>query len=83
MEPTIKEGSEVLASSFPYIFFNPKKGDIVVFKKNNLVFIKRIEKVLKGKYFVKGDNEKDSIDSRSFGFLNKNNILGKIIFNLV
>lgn len=31
-------------------------------------------------YFVAGDNPNSSTDSRTFGFMNKDNILGKVIF---
>ena len=79
MEPAIKEGSEILASSFPYIFIKPKRGDVVVFRKDNFIFVKRIERILRDKYFLKGDNENDSLDSRSFGFIDRKDILGKVI----
>lgn len=33
-------------------------------------------------YFVLGDNRDDSYDSRSFGFINKEDIIGKIVFTI-
>jgi len=83
MEPFIKNGQTVLASSIPYFFSKPKIGDIVAFKKTEKVFIKRITKIDPSadgeKYFVGGDNKKDSMDSRRFGWILKKDIIGKVI----
>lgn len=79
MSPGIAEGKEVLVSSIPYLLFEPKVGDVGAFKKGNKVFIKRIKKVKKDKYCLIGDNEKDSLDSRNFGSIDKKNIIGKVI----
>lgn len=79
MSPVIKENQKVIASSLPYIFRKPRIKDIVVFKINNKVFIKRIDSIEKNKYFVTGDNKNDSIDSRSFGVIERKNILAKLI----
>ena len=93
MEPTLKSGSFVLVSSIPYLLVNPKVGDIIAFKKENKIFIKRIAKINPSrhsaelsrspssgkKYFVKGDNEKDSLDSRKLGWIEMKNIVGKVI----
>ena len=81
MEPLIKNGQTVLVSSIPYFFSKPKIGDIVAIRKEEKVFVKRIFKIDKEKYFVKGDNEKDSLDSRDFGWIEKKEILGKLILN--
>jgi len=79
MEPTIQNGQTVLVSSIPYFFSKPKIGDVVAFKKDNKVLIKRIGKIDGKKYFVSGDNKEDSMDSRKFGWLTKKDILGKVI----
>jgi nickel-type superoxide dismutase maturation protease len=82
MEPFIKNGQTVLVSSIPYLFSKPKISDIIAFKKTGKVFIKRIAKVKENKYFLKGDNEKDSLDSREFGWIEKGDILGKFIYKI-
>jgi len=80
MEPSIKNGQKVLVSSIPYFFSKPKCSDIVAFRKIEKVFVKRIIKISEGKYFLKGDNEKDSFDSREFGWIERENFIGKLIF---
>lgn len=83
MEPRIKNGQSVLASNTPYWFKKPKINDIVAFKdKTNKVLIKRITKIQNGKYFVQGDNQKDSLDSRRLGLISGNQIIGEIICKL-
>ena len=83
MEPNISQGQTVLVSSIPYFFSKPKVGDIVSFKKTGKVFIKRISGTDPSddgeKYFVGGDNKKDSMDSRRFGWILKKDIIGKVI----
>ena len=81
MEPAIKDGQTVLLSSVFFFFSKPKIGDIVAIRKEKKVFVKRIFKLDEEKYFVKGDNEKDSLDSRDFGWIEKKDIIGKLIFN--
>ena len=82
MEPTLIEGQTVLVSNIPYLFSKPKIDEIITFKKKK-IFVKRIFKINGKKYFVKGDNEKDSFDSRKLGWINKKEIVGKVIFKLV
>ena len=69
---------------------NIKKNDVVVFERNEDFYIKRLTKIendstsprLQGasKYFLEGDNKKESIDSRKFGWVDKNNIIGKVVY---
>lgn len=52
--------------------------------EGNRFLIKRITKIdpsVDGeKYIVSGDNKKDSLDSRIFGWISKKDILGKVIY---
>ena len=69
-----------------------KIGDIAVLKKNKKFYIKRVSKIkddstssrFRGasKYFLEGDNEKESIDSRKFGWVFKKDIIGKAIYRI-
>ncbi len=83
MHPTLKEGKSVLVSTLPYLFFSPKIGDIIAFKESNSkkILIKRIIKSENGKYSVLGDNSGDSLDSRNFGKIDKNSIIGKVVYS--
>lgn len=81
MLPTLKHGQDVLVRCW---FYQPKAGDMVVIKKDGKEMIKRIQRVsgrVSGqKYFVVGDNKKESTDSRRFGLIDKSEIAGKVIF---
>ncbi len=76
MEQTFKNGSFVLVSSIPYLFVKPKIGDTIAFKNEDKIFVKRVTKVNGEKYFVKGDNKKDSLE---IGWIKKKEIVGKVI----
>lgn len=81
MLPNLAPRDHVLTSSIPYLFSKPKVGDVVVFKTSNTspVMIKRVSKISNNKLFVKGDNQKDSLDP---GFLSKKDIIGKVLFKI-
>lgn len=81
MEPTLKNGQVVIVSSLPFLFNKSKVGDIVLFD-NEKKFIKRIKEIKGQKYFLTGDNKNDSMDSRKIGWIDKRNIIGKIIFKI-
>lgn len=80
MEPKIKYGDTILVSNIFYLFKKPTIGDIVALKEKDKIFIKRITKVIKEKYFLEGDNKKDSLDSNQFGLFSRQQILGKVFF---
>ena len=82
MSPTYKENDKVIVSPIPQFFTKPKKGDVVIFEKFNRFYIKRIKKIKDGKYFLVGDNKKDSEDSRRFGSVSRQQIKGKVIIKL-
>lgn len=82
MLPTLNAGSTVLV--YKYFFSKPKTGDIVAVRdpRDGKTIIKRIIKIENNRYFVKGDNKKASTDSRNFGLIDKDNIIGKVVFVL-
>lgn len=81
MEPYLLDGDFVVVSILPFLIVKPKAGDIVVIKRERCI-IKRISKIKGEKIFVEGDNKKESTDSRSFGWIDRKNIIGKVIFKL-
>lgn len=80
MEPFILNNQTVLASSIPFIFSKPKIGDVVVFKVDDRIFIKRVKEIKNQKFFLEGDNKKDSLGSKKIGWISGKKILGKIVF---
>jgi nickel-type superoxide dismutase maturation protease len=84
MEPQIEDGQSVLVSSIPYWFKKPQINDIVAVNADNgsKILIKRITKIQNGNYFIEGDNKEDSLDSRKFGVISKDKIIGEVIYNL-
>lgn len=79
MMPLFTPNDKVLASSLPYIFSHPKKGDVVVFSYNKKILIKEIVKEKEGNFIVKGKNKKDSL---KIGEISRKQILGKVIMKI-
>ncbi|MBI2018185.1 S26 family signal peptidase [Candidatus Daviesbacteria bacterium] len=78
MLPTLKPGQDVLVWCW---FYKLKVGDIVAIKINVKEMIKRVRQMSSDRgAFVQGDNEKESTDSRNFGWINKKDIIGKVIW---
>lgn len=82
MFPALNAGSTVLV--YKYFFSKPKTGDIVAVRdpRDGKTIIKRITKIENNRYFVEGDNKIASTDSRDFGLIDKDNIIGKVVFVL-
>jgi nickel-type superoxide dismutase maturation protease len=78
MLPTFKNGDEVLVSMTKSF----SVGDVAYARhpfKSSVKIIKRIDKIEDdGSVFLVGDNLADSSDSRTFGAIPKENIIGKI-----
>lgn len=79
MEPTLASGTVVWVLKWAYLFFNPKVGDIVVFSQNNMKMVKRVKRIDTKGIELAGDNSADSLDSRSFGPVKKEAIIGKVM----
>ena len=81
MAPALRAKDTILVNRLSYFLGEPKIGDVVVIKRGKYI-IKRIVKVGKKKVFVIGDNKKESTDSRSFGWINKKEIIGKVVLKI-
>lgn len=95
MSPNLKNGSFAIADRYLHKIFIIEKNDYMLLKIENKEVVKKIvgfpnEKIdVEGKeislssdeIFVLGENLKESIDSREYGPLNKNQIIGKIVIN--
>lgn len=80
MVPTLQPGQDVLSFNWAYLGKKPKVGDIVVVKVNGKDMVKRIHKVNGRGVYVMGDNQGESTDSRNFGTVKMDQIVGKVIY---
>lgn len=80
MLSTLKPGQDVLVFKW-WRLLGIKVGDLVAFRKNGKAMVKRVRQMSSNRgIFVLGDNEKESTDSRKFGWIDKKDILGKVIW---
>jgi len=81
MEGTLKEGDLITFKKLNQKNVDLEIGDIVVAShpriKNKLI-IKRIHCIHQNKFDLRGDNPSSSSDSREFGFIELDLILGKV-----
>ncbi len=79
MLPTLEVGRRMLVLKRAFVSLNV--GDRVVLSdpRDARVIVKRITERKKDHYFVMGDNKKESTDSRVFGWVEKEQIIGKVI----
>ena len=85
MEPEFKSGDYVIVNKLAYIFSKPSKNDVIVLKhpEEMKFLIKRISLITNSdEYYVVGDNKGFSQDSRHFGPVKKDLILGKVLFQV-
>ncbi len=82
MFPLLKEGEEVLVDTKAYHYCLPEIGDLVIAwhpYQANLRILKRVVRVdEKGNCFLMGENSLESSDSRSFGWVSLQQIIGKV-----
>lgn len=82
MLPTLALGDIVLVDTRAYITSSPTVGDIVLAHhpfQRNLSIIKRIAEITpEGRIVLHSDNPKVGTDSRSFGSLSPQRIIGRV-----
>lgn len=82
MFPILKPGEEVLVDTKAYRHSLPEMGDMVVAEhphRQDLRIIKWVAFVdEKGNCFLLGENREQSSDSRSFGFVSSQKIIGRV-----
>lgn len=83
MAPLLQPGDELLVDPLAYGRSRPEVGEIVVAwhpKRENFKLIKRVVEITpEAHYWLEGDNEVESTDSRSFGAVSLESILGKVV----
>ena len=82
MLPALKSGDTILVNPRAKI----KPGDIVAANHPYITTVKLVKRVdsidSQGRFVLTGDNPQESTDSRSFGSIAKNEIVGKVICRL-
>ena len=78
MSPTFREGDKVFYKKYLINKSNLKIGQVVIFRHpiQDRIQIKRIKQIKENCVEVIGDNSKYSIDSKSFGFVQNEKIIG-------
>ena len=76
MSPHLKPGDIVIILKSK----NIENNNVVVVNQTGDYFVKRIKEIKGDKVFLEGDNKKESIDSRKFGWVDKEDIIGKIVY---
>ena len=93
MEPAIKNGAVLIVSRLRYgirlpwrqeyliRWSSPREGDVVVFyTPTGELAVKRCISLTEwGSFFAQGDNNLTSYDSRSYGPVSSDNIIGKVL----
>lgn len=92
MKPTLAPGDIIIVDTWRYRASLPMPKDIIIFTRDEIrgsVFIKRVHPVPEHiesssrKYYVLGDNQAFSKDSRHFGLIDLSQIRGKATFILL
>ena len=82
MLPLLQPGETILVDPKAYRHASPRPGDIVVAQhpyRSNLHLVKRVvAEVENGRCLLAGDNPSESTDSRSFGAVDIEQILGRV-----
>ena len=81
MEPTLRAGQSVLLHPRSFSACAPKAGDVVLIRhphEHERIAVKRLAYVQDRQLFVVGDNRQASTDSRSYGLVPMDNLLGRI-----
>ena len=78
MIPTLAPGERLLVRhDGPMVL-----GDLVIFKRDNQYDIKRLIRIETAGIFAHGDNDLVSTDSRSYGLIPFDDVLGTVIYRL-
>ena len=82
MLPLLQPGDEILFDPYAYKKSKPQLEDVVVVLhpfQSNLTIVKRIKAIDSGdRYFILGDNQLSSTDSRHWGKIDLTNIIGRV-----
>ncbi len=80
MTPTLVPGRIIVGIRFGR---PARPGDVVLLFHSGLEKIKRVADVNSSQIFVCGDNPSESTDSRDFGWISRQTIIGRVVWPLV
>ena len=86
MSPTLQTGDVILIDTWAYYDHPPQENDILIVKRsaNSMVLVKRLTIIRteqnQTELFIEGDNQKRSVDSRRFGWISDDYLIGKVKF---
>lgn len=85
MEPVLHDRSIILINRAAYLLKSPKEGDLVVFSDplNGEMTVKRCLAVRNSEIFVTGINLPESTDSRHYGRISQDLIIGRVCHSRV
>jgi phage repressor protein C with HTH and peptisase S24 domain len=76
MAPSYKNGDKVVLFNWGRI----SKGDVVIFRKENIDMMKRVVDKSSAGFEMRGDNAAESTDSGEFGPVEKTKVVGRVLF---
>ena len=78
MIPRIKPGQFVLIRKTKKI----KENDLILFQHpfKGIKLVKRVDHIEQGMIYALGENKEESSDSREFGYIPKELVIGKVIW---
>jgi len=83
MEPTLRDGSNILISKVSYIFSEPKRGDVVLVKHEDKTWVKRVIaipgqliEIKDGIVSLNGEKLDESYVKNSYTFASQSVLLG-------
>lgn len=77
MLPTLSPGRVVLATGW---HGSLRKEDVVIIRHRGLEKVKRVQRITETGLFVQGDNHARSTDSHTFGWLDLDTVIGKVVW---
>lgn len=76
--PTLRQGDIVIAKKSIYV----SPGDVVIAIQSGREVIKRVDEISDKGIYIVGDNTSHSTDSRHYGAINAENVIGVVLFAL-
>jgi signal peptidase I len=83
LTPEYQNGDFVFISKIPFFFTPPSPGDIIAFQQPGYgLLIKRIQQITPDGRIEAIGSHPESIDSRVFGAVKKEAVLGKVVWHI-